>query len=74
MPIFTLLMFQVIFFPFYFGSNYRKPYWACVNDRLANCMVCTVDERGFLEFPDVGIFFLTYYNSIVPIESVFLFL
>ena len=36
-------------------------------------MVCTVVERGFLEFPDPRIFFLTYYACFVPLESVFLF-
>ena len=51
--IFTLIMFYVTIFSFfYFGSNYWKPYWAYVNARLANYMVCTMDERGFLKFPD----------------------
>ena len=57
------------FFLFYFGSN----YWAYVNARLANYMVCTMDECRFLEFPDPLIFFLTYYACFLPLESVFLF-
>ena len=56
---------------FYFGSNYWKPYWACVNARLANYMVYIMDERGFFEFPDRCIFFPTYYACFVPLESVF---
>ena len=52
------------FFSFYFGPNYWKPFWAYVNARLANYMVCTMDERGFLEFPDPWIFFLTYYAAL----------
>ena len=46
-------MFHVtIFSIFDFGSNYWKPYWAYINARLAKYMACTMDERGFLEFPD----------------------
>ena len=52
LSIFTLLMFHFRIFSFYFGSNYWKPYWAYVNARLAYYVAFTVDERGFLEFPD----------------------
>ena len=33
------------FFPFYFGSNYWKPYWAYVNARLTNYMVYTTGAQ-----------------------------
>ena len=50
-------------FIFYFGSNYWKPFLAYVNARLANYMVCTLDECGFFEFPDpfmkISAFFVT---------------
>ena len=66
-------MFHVTIFLFYFGSNYWKTYWAYVSAVLDKYMVCTMDERGFFEFPDPWIFFLTYYAYFIPLESVFLF-
>ena len=53
MSTFTLLMLHFTIFFSYFKSNYWKPYWAYVNARLANYMVCTMDERGFFEFVTV---------------------